>query len=136
MKNYAVTPINWEDSSWKQLSLVGDEEVIRVSHTKVNVLSDSGLRFGKMNQQSTTNSVWEEKFTWFKSSAQYRSGLLKSGNLRKILDHSSKDAMQDSNKPSLIWGIFMSSTLETSIFMRKEYSEHLRSNKNTGKIQQ
>ena len=32
---YGVTPINWEDSSWKQLSLVGDEEVISLSHAKV-----------------------------------------------------------------------------------------------------
>ena len=27
-----VTPINWEDSSWRQLSLVSDEEVISLSH--------------------------------------------------------------------------------------------------------
>ena len=54
-----------------------------------------------------------------------------SDRLRKILDHSSKDAMQDSNKHSLIWGMFMSSTLETSFFMGKEYSENLHSIKNT-----
>ena len=34
---YGVTPINEEDSSWKQLSLVGDEEVISLSHAKVYV---------------------------------------------------------------------------------------------------
>ena len=48
--------------------------------------------------------------------------------VRKILDH----AMQDSNKHSFIWWMFMSSTLQASVFMRKEYSEHLRSIKNTG----
>ena len=32
--------------------------------------------------------------------------------VRKILDQSSKDATQDSNKHSSIWGLFMSSTLE------------------------
>ena len=32
-----VNPINREDSSWKYLSLVGDEEVISLSNTKVNV---------------------------------------------------------------------------------------------------
>ena len=32
-----MTPINWEDSSWKQLSLVGDEETISLSHAKVYV---------------------------------------------------------------------------------------------------
>ena len=34
---YGVTPINWKDSSWKHLSLVGDEEVISLSHAKVYV---------------------------------------------------------------------------------------------------
>ena len=51
--------------------------------------------------------------------------------LRKILDHSSKDAMQDIDKRSLIWRMFMSSTLETSVFMGKNYSENLHSIKNT-----
>ena len=36
-----VNTINWEDSSWKYLSLVGDEEVISLLHTKVYVFSDS-----------------------------------------------------------------------------------------------
>ena len=29
-----VNMINWEDSSWKHLSEVGDEEVLSLSHTK------------------------------------------------------------------------------------------------------
>ena len=40
--------------------------------------------------------------------------------LRKILDHSSKDAMQDIDKRSVIWKMFMSSTLEASVFMGEE----------------
>ena len=51
--------------------------------------------------------------------------------VRKMLDQSSKDATQDSNKHPLIWRMFMSSTLEASVFMGKEYSENLRSIKNT-----
>ena len=50
--------------------------------------------------------------------------------LRKILDHSSKDAMQDIDKRSMIWGTFMSSTLEASVFMGKNYSDNLHSIKN------
>ena len=69
---FGVTPINWEDSSWKQLSLVSDEEVISLSHAKVYVFSDSVLCLGKMNENPESNSAWEEKFTWFKSSSQYR----------------------------------------------------------------
>ena len=53
--------------------------------------------------------------------------------MRKIQDQSSKDAPQDSDKHSLIWGIFMSSTLEASVFMGKNYMDILHSIKNTGK---
>ena len=38
---FGLSPINWEDSSWKQLSLVSDEEVISLSHANVYVFSDS-----------------------------------------------------------------------------------------------
>ena len=67
-----MTPINWEDSSWKQLSLVSDEEVISLSHVKVYVFSDAVLCFGKVNQNPASNTVWEEQLSWFKDSPQYR----------------------------------------------------------------
>ena len=60
---FGVTPINWEDSSWKQLSLVSDEEVISLSHAKVYVFSDSVLCLGKVNQKPTSSAVWEEKLS-------------------------------------------------------------------------
>ena len=69
---YGVTPIDWEDPSWKQLSLVGDEEVISLSHAKVYVFSDSVLSLGKMHQNPQSNTVWADKLTWVKSSSQYR----------------------------------------------------------------
>ena len=69
---FGVTPINWEKSSWKQISLVNDEEVISLSHAKVYVFSDSVLCLGKVNQNPTSNAVWEEKLSWFKDSPQYR----------------------------------------------------------------
>ena len=34
---FGVSQINWEDSPWRQLSLVKDEEVISLSHAKVHV---------------------------------------------------------------------------------------------------
>ena len=67
---YGVNTINWDDSSWKHLSLIGDEEVISLSHAKVYVLSDSVLCLGKVNQNPQANTVWEDKLTWFKSSSQ------------------------------------------------------------------
>ena len=39
--------------------------------------------------------------------------------VRKMLDQSSKDATQDSNKHSVIWRIFMSSTLQSICFHGK-----------------
>ena len=69
---YGVNTINWCDSSWKHLSLIGDEEVISLSHAKVYVFSDSVLCLGKMSENPQSNTVWEDKLTWFKSSSQYR----------------------------------------------------------------
>ena len=69
---YGVNPINWENSLWKQLSLVNDEEVISLSHAKVHVFSDSVLCLGKVNQNPTSNTVWEEQLGWFKDSPPYR----------------------------------------------------------------
>ena len=45
--------------------------------------------------------------------------------LRKMLGHSPEDAPQDIDKRSLIWGMFMSSTLEASVFMVKELLRQL-----------
>ena len=39
--------------TWKQLSLVTDEEVISLSHATVYVVSDSVLCLGKVNQNPT-----------------------------------------------------------------------------------
>ena len=47
---YGITSISWEQSSWKYLSLVGDEQVISLLHTKVYVFSVSVLCLGKMNE--------------------------------------------------------------------------------------
>ena len=51
--------------------------------------------------------------------------------VRKILDQSSKDATQDRDKHSVIWGMFMSSTLQASVFMGRNYSDNVHSMKNT-----
>ena len=66
-----MSTINWEHSSWKYLSLVG-EQVISLLHKKVYVFSDSVLCLGKMNENSQSNYAWEDRLTWFKSSSEYR----------------------------------------------------------------
>ena len=67
---YGVNPISWESSSWKQISLVNDEEVISLSHAKVYVFSDSVFCLGRMNQNPISNTVWERQLEWFKDSSQ------------------------------------------------------------------
>ena len=69
---YGVRTINWEDSSWKYLSLVGDEEVISLLHIKVYVFSDSVLCLGRMNEHLQSNNAWEDRLTCFKSSPEFR----------------------------------------------------------------
>ena len=58
---FGVTPINKEDSSRKQSSLVNDEEVTSLSPAEVYVFSDSVLCLGKVNQNPTSNSAWDGK---------------------------------------------------------------------------
>ena len=69
---YGVNTINWCDSAWKHLSLIGDEEVVSLSHAKVYVFSDSVLCLEKMSENPQSNIVWEDKLTWLKGSSQYR----------------------------------------------------------------
>ena len=51
--------------------------------------------------------------------------------VRKRQNQSSKDATTDSDKHLVIWRMFMSSTLQASVFMVKNYSDNLHSIKNT-----
>ena len=69
---FGVSQISSEHSPWKQFSLVNDEEVIILSHAKIYVFSDSVFCLGKMNQNPTSNTVWEQQLDWFKDSSQYR----------------------------------------------------------------
>ena len=69
---YGMSTINWEHSSWKYLSLVGDAQVISLLHTKVYVFSDSILCLGKVNENPKSNSAWKDRLKWFKSSPEYR----------------------------------------------------------------
>ena len=69
---FGMSTFQWEHSSRKYLSLIGDEEVITLSHAKVYVFSDSVLCLGKMNENPQSNYAWEDKLGWFKTSPEYR----------------------------------------------------------------
>ena len=69
---FGVKTINWENSSWKYLSLIGDEQVISLQRKRIYVFSDSVLCLGKVNENARSNIAWEERLEWFKSSPEYR----------------------------------------------------------------
>ena len=54
--------------------------------------------------------------------------------IAKMLNRSPEDLMQDIDKRSMIWGMFMPSTVDASEFMGKNCSDNLHSNKNTREI--
>ena len=61
---YGVKTINSQSSSWKYLSLIGDEQIISLQRTRVYVFSDSVLCLGKMNENPRSNIAWEERLEW------------------------------------------------------------------------
>ena len=69
---YGVKTIDWENSSWTFLSLIGDEQVISLQRTMVYVFSDSVLCLGKKHENPQSNDAWEDRLTWFKSSPEKR----------------------------------------------------------------
>ena len=54
--------------------------------------------------------------------------------LRKMLNRSPEDSMQDIDKRSMIWKMFLSSIVEASVFMGKKYSDNFHSIKKQAKI--
>ena len=69
---YGVKTIDWENSSWKYLLLIGDEQVISLQRTKVYVFSDSVLCLVKIHENPQSNTAWEQRFEWFKTTPEYR----------------------------------------------------------------
>ena len=69
---YGVKTIDWENSSWKYLSLIGDEQIINLQRAKVYVFSDSVMCLGKMHENPRSNIAWELRLEWFKSTPEYR----------------------------------------------------------------
>ena len=69
---YGVKTIDWETHSWKYMSLIGDEQVSSLQRTKVYVFSDSVLCHGKIHENTQSNTAWEQRLDWFKTTQEYR----------------------------------------------------------------
>ena len=112
---------HWSSQEWKSDKLVADRAgrlVLFAQHTdRFIVVID--------NMDSDTEAESEMSF---KSRLSLHRG---DDQERKEQYQSSKDATKDSDKHSLIWRMFMTSTLQASLFMVKNYLDKLHSIKNT-----
>ena len=111
----------WSSQEWKSDELMEDRigrPVVTAQHTNRFIVDD-----GKMNSDTEAES---------EMSLESRSFLHRlNDQVRKRQNQSSMNATEDSDKHSVIWGMFMSSTLQTSVLMVKNYSDNLHSIKNT-----
>ena len=111
----------WSSQEWKSDELMEDRTVrpvVNAQHTDKFVVEND-----EMNSYTEAES---------ELSLESRSFLHKMNDqVRKRQNQSSKDATKDSDKHSVMWGMFMSSTLQASVFMGKNCSDNWHSIKNT-----
>ena len=120
---------NWSSQEWNPDELMEVRTGRLVYEQPPGLLTEHTDKSIVDNDDMDSDTVAESDMSLISRSFLHRVNY----QVRKIQDQSSKDATQDSNKHSLIWRIFMSSTLEASVFMGKNYMEILHSIKNTGK---
>ena len=111
----------WSSQEWKSDELMADRTglpVVFAQHTDRFIVDDDDV---------DSNTVTESDLSFKSRSFLHRVN----DQVRKRQNQSSKDATKDSDKHSVIWGMFMSSTLQAYVFMVKNYSDNLHSIKNT-----
>ena len=129
---YSSSYSEWNiDKTWSSQECKSDE-VLEVRKIRLVNEQPSGLftqhtdRFIVDNDDMDSDTVAESDMSLMSRSFLHRVN----DWMRKMLDQSSTNATQDSNKHSLIcrmfmnWGMFMTSTMEASIFIGKEYTEN------------
>ena len=117
--NYSECNIDekWSSQEWKSDEMLEARTERPVSEQPAGSFTQHTDRFVIDDDDMDSNTATESDL-----SLKSRSFLRRvNDRVRKILDQSSKDAMQDSDRHSVIWGMFMSSTLEASVFMGKHY---------------
>ena len=111
--------INLSSQEWKSDEVLEVRTVRPVNEQPPGWFTQHTDRFIVDDDEMDSNTIAESDM-----SIKSRSFLRRvDDRVRKMLNQSLKDATQDSNKHSLIRRMFMSSTLEASVFMGKNYSE-------------
>ena len=104
-----------------------DRTVRLVSEQRAVLFTQHTDRFVIDDDDMDSNTITESELSFKSGSFLHRVN----DQVRKRQNQSSKDATKDSDKHSVIWGMFMSSTLQASVFMGKNYSDNWHSIKNT-----
>ena len=115
------TDKTWSSQEWKSDELVDDRTGRPV------VCSQQADRFVIENDETNSFTEAESELSSGSRSFMHR----ENDQVQKRQKQSSKDATKDSEEHSVIWGMFMSSTLRASVFMEKNYSDNWHSIKNT-----
>ena len=103
----------WSSQEWKLDELMDDKSERSV------VCSQHTDQFTIENGETNSYAEAETELSLESRSFLHRVN----DQVRKKQKQSSKDATKDSDKHSVIWSMFMSSTLRASVFMEKNYSD-------------
>ena len=111
----------WSSQEWKSDELLDDGTGRPV------VCSQQADQFVIENDETNSHAVAESEMSLGSRSFLH----MVNDQVQKRQKQSSKDATKDSDKHSVVWWMFMSSTLRASVFMAKNHSDNRHSIKNT-----
>ena len=113
----------WSSQEWKS------DELMEVRTGRPVLFAQHTVRFIVENDNMDSYTEAGSEMSFKSRSFLHRVN----DQVRKRQNQSSKDATKDSDKHSVRWRMFMSSTLQASVLMGKNYSDTWHSIKNTGK---
>ena len=110
--------MSWSSQEWKSDELMEVRTGRPVNEPPPGLFAQHTDRFIVDDDDMDSNTVVESDMSLKSRSFLHRVN----DRVRKRQNQSSNDATKDSDKHSVIWGMFMSSTLQASVFMGKNYS--------------
>ena len=122
----------WSSQEWKSDEVMEVRTARPVNEQPPGLFTQHTDRFIVDDDDMDSNTVTESDRSLKSRSFLHRVN----DRVRKMLDQSPKDATQDSNKHSLIWWMFMTSTLEASISWERNIQKIYAPSKIQGTISQ
>ena len=113
--NYSEWNIDekWSSQEWKSVELLEARTGRLVSEQPAGSFTQHRDKFVIDDDDMDSNTATESDLSLKSRSFLHRMN----DRVRKMLDQSSKDATTDSDNHSVVWRMFMSSTLQASVIM-------------------